>query len=1659
MVRKVDNFNLRGAFNYLVEDQDEGGMGLTRPQAESQIAQRLAKEIDFDYTAATDAGFNNEQIISKLTGIEKQGFLPTVAEGTARGAISAVPAALTFIPGVKAGAALGTLGGAAGIIGGGILGGIAVPLATSLVDQYVGLSKGVGDFLLGEEEPVLPSDQPYREAGRLTGSLLTFSGAIRRGLAKSIIGDMPTGQTGAALVDTGADFGSKKILANLRKYDPDAKIPLSLKALQGTENLATRMATRARGSQRDYYLQQEIPIAIGAGVGAGLAERIDPGDAVTSFFSSLGGALVVPVSPLTKIVSGAAAKSAQAGQALRHPVETLKSISFNLKNKAESKARNDLVKIYDELGKTLEAPGRAKASVDGVPYDPLIHSPEVDFTKISGQGAANLMQTAREVYGDLVPGVEELLTAGTTPINPNTPGFEAMLPVFRLQAEAMAKDPKLKALVSNATQEAVALSAKMLQSSFEVGDASLIAIQTNEYQKAQEKFIGEFISNKFKGIAETLDKAEAKGTLKTGQGGEIVGREILKLFDDARKTENVLYSTDRIDGTAPVIPKNTAKLLDEDANEARLGGHITPTQMKSPQGKELIKLLDEKVPKKNVEGVSPGVLKNIEDVEKKIKIPPADMATDNLSLVLLSNAKVREQIRQALDEVGLVTEGQNLASSTNNMALQELGMLMLATGAKTNNPSKFITYVAGIQTRGLSTEEIAASAADAESNFYGATNDKEALADAQADFKLEYVSNMLDASRNKILGLQDDLNYEALGDLLPKIEIPGGTQLRPNTIPDTENLPVKGQETIIDADRVSGTIISQVFGPKLKTTDVPKEFLSNLLEFFRNVTKGGIQVNKKMLNDLVQDKPSDLMDADYRLQMNVMADILYDSKNYREKRGYLPVMDDRLNTGTKEGFADLISPLGGGVGPMIQLLDIAKRGDKKLLQASFGVDRARDLLTPAKEWAKTDAISRKGDNFSALLDLGRVNNLLNSGRTFEPEAQAFLREQLNIIVNGLMVNDAGFLKSAKKLNSELKKGFKAEMAEYKKTAGAFDNLSREERIKKIAKLGPERIEGDAVTTVADVMRMRRIAGEGAADQNVSPTERRLLSRIREKLLDDLSDPSLTAPAEALVSANTFSKARQDAFTRTVAGEQATVKLKYTDDMNTLLDKVLSQTNPNVIGNNIRGLQKIGNFFEEQVVALRNTGEPELLALVDEILPAAQSSAKTIENSLVQVIRGMLLNGVVEVKPQRDFVPTDIKKALDGQFNVDSVVVNQAKLKKFKDKYQIAAEQNPMIKELFDDMSDTETARKVLTDLKAGAGIAEESIPTMLDRQAEKKALSDILGTDSPTYALSQILESRQPDTKIKALLAQLNRMKTSNIPVTYKGEKVAAKEVYEPAVNGLMNSFIQVAREASYVPKKEIYGPGAEPISFYDAKIFRQVFFETGEVFPAMQDLPPLADTLLKQGIINKAKYTQIKDVTESMERMQNQQMFMERLPAMAEEKPNVLKRFATRFFGAQVGARLGTMAGGRGTIQIPGFAAGVAEDLMSKAPSTFFISYMGELFQPGGYTKLEEMLEATAEETIRRQAGADYGFSRTPLLDSPLAAAAPVEAITRDREEQRAITPPPPMQPISQASPSVNPMQTANQRARYAAMFPLDPASSLIKERQAQGIGSLPRP
>jgi hypothetical protein len=1501
MVRKVDNFDLRGAFNYLVEDQDEGGMGLTRPQAESQIAQRLAKEVDFDYTAATEAGFNNEQIISKLTGIEDRGALSVLGEATARGAIGAIPEALTFVPGVKAGAALGVSGGPAGILGGAILGGIGLPLLTSIVDQQVGLTKSVSDFLLGEEEPVLPSDQPFREAGKVTGGVLSFSGALRRGLAKSALGDMPTGQAGAALVDTGADFGSKKILANLRKYDPDAKTPLSLRALQATEDVATRMATRARAPGRDYYLRQEVPIATAFGVGAGVAEQIDPGDAVTSFLTSLGAGLVVPTSVLSRITGGAAAKSAQAGQALRHPSETFQNILTKLRDKKESKARNDLIKLYEGIVKNAESPGRAKAAAEGVPYDPKIHSPNVDFTRLNPGGAAETMRVAEELIAEIIPGIEKYLSPGIIPVDPKAPGYDAYFGVLRLQGEAMNKNAKLKKQVSDATQKAFVLSAKTLGDAIKVGEPDLIAVHAKRFIERQENFIGELLHNELSTVTETLDKMKAKGILKDGQASEIIVRTINKLESYARDIEKRLYDSELIDYLASVKPNFLIKGLNEDEAKAALQGRFMASDIKSADGKKALELIE----------------------EIKARIPKAD-PTLQRPPKLKGKALMDENIRNQRE------------------GIEEL--------IKTRNEPDTIKF--------LIDQNIA---------FGGRLSEEQLKKMSDGEFKI----------------------------LLSKLQ--------------------------------NGSSIT-----KRKSQAIP------------SILKPGIEPKVPRIRDIVRN-----IDPDFDEMSELVSSMGRDAKISRKKnpRTGLPLgieilPSHRMKRGGESSIDGLMErAIDEGYFPGYGINEFTAGPGGKVLSRDEFYDALENNIAKSDDQVRLDEYQNKVEIAADLqesLDKAGIKNKDIRGMT---------DDELFELVADI---DSGIL-PPRRIREQVG-GFPKDMP-----AKERRRLDKELEAQAQAQAGQIQYDPDIpaqIMTVGDAIRIRSLIGDALRDTVTKPSERRYLTRIRKNVLKDLlENTDLDETREALILANTFTKAKNDVFSRTKGGEMAK-DLKYSDD-NVFAENLLAAGRPNELGNRVTGLQKFGQFFEDQATELLKVGDPELTALVENIIPISQNSALTIENSIVKVIRGMLLNGVLETKPQSKLIPRDIKKALPGQFDADQVVVNEAKLKTFMNRYKAAADQNPSIRELFEDMSDPVKAQQVIQGLREGKGMPERGILPMQERIDQKNALSDILNVDSPVFRILQILESKDPQTRLDNLIKQVNLIRTSNIPVTYKGKKVPAKEVFEPAVNSLVSSFIQVARDASYIKGKDIFESGdLTPIGKYDAKIFRQVFFETGEVFPQMKDLPSVADTLLKQGIIDKAKYNQIDNVTLAMERMQNQLAYMDLLPDMSTKSKQLFQTFVARYIGARGGSALGT-----DTIQVPGAAAGLAEDILLRSPNTAFISFLSELFEPGGYENFLKMLENTAEQVGKRQRSQAF---ETPLLvpplkDSPLAVAAPVEAITRDREEERTITPPPPQ--LSQASPSVNPMQTANQRARYAAMFPLDPASSLIRERQAQGIGSLPRP
>ena len=378
--RIIDNFDLTGAFNYLVEDQDEGGMGLTRMQAEDQIARRLAREASFDVEAAQQAGFSNEEIISKLTGIPQRGFLRSVGKGiveevpetvaAAAGSLGALKAleiakpvsrALTKAPGPLK--ALGYVGTA---LTGGVLGAAA--------EEAIPLEEAVKG-LTSVDDRVLPSDMPAAKAGQV-GTMFGGYSALFRNALKKLPDAINRGGEG---VDLGAEALLKRA-ARLREKTPG--VPLSQYGggfVRGLETGVETLGARARGTLPG-YVSTELAVGAGAATFGGAAEYIDPGDAGTQFVANILGGGLAPVGLVTSPIAAATKATARGFGRLRRGEagDSLDAAAKKARERIapwmERRGRAGAKEVLDNFNTAL----RQQAESQGLPYVPTsyesIHS-------------------------------------------------------------------------------------------------------------------------------------------------------------------------------------------------------------------------------------------------------------------------------------------------------------------------------------------------------------------------------------------------------------------------------------------------------------------------------------------------------------------------------------------------------------------------------------------------------------------------------------------------------------------------------------------------------------------------------------------------------------------------------------------------------------------------------------------------------------------------------------------------------------------------------------------------------------------------------------------------------------------------------------------------------------------------------------------------------------------------------------------------------------------------------------------------------------------------------------------------------------------------------------------------------------------------------------
>ena len=378
-----------------------------------------------------------------------------------------------------------------------------------------------------------------------------------------------------------------------------------------------------------------------------------------------------------------------------------------------------------------------------------------------------------------------------------------------------------------------------------------------------------------------------------------------------------------------------------------------------------------------------------------------------------------------------------------------------------------------------------------------------------------------------------------------------------------------------------------------------------------------------------------------------------------------------------------------------------------------------------------------------------------------------------------------------------------------------------------------------------------------------------------------------------------------------------------------------------------------------------------------------------------------------------------------------------------------------------DLEDTNTAIILLDSALQQQGV--------LARNARNEVtLSRILGVENAGITFGEAVTDPNPEQTINTLIRTIKQVSRA-----------------EPGVEkDLKLAFRNAVMDWAYL--------GAGGAKNFDFTRFYDELYRTKDVVPTFNQSKSknIMAILRDGGIITKEFEKNLKDLIGRAEVVQ-------RSIGNAGPGGNLedvvgadsFKMFATRFFGAWAGARVSRLVPGTvGSIQIPGYGATLAVDLFDSVPRVAFLSLLAELAEPGNAKLFADFLrqDATPEQQ-RRGLKRFFDYVGATLLASPIFPVSAQRALQETVEEEYEPAPPlpvevaelPDMQP-TMASPSMQqaaapppapPMPSPQgqpvpqpppgegvtpERSQYAAYFPNDPISGLIRQQEQQGIAAL---
>ncbi len=283
--KQVQNFDLNAARSALYD------LDYSTSEAQEAIARRLAKETGFNIDKAFDAGYSTEEVITKLTGIERVGLAPAAAQSFATNLAPGVAGGAGLAAGIAASkpltmltqaaplpvkAAAYGLRGLTGLIGAGVSGGVVRDIQENVAEN----------FGFDTEPQRLASDRPAEVAGEtaafFVGGIPGTNFLLRRIPEQISLGSLKATKNGVA---GEAIYDATQIPLFRAKFG-DA----IAKGIVGMGRTA-----REGGLLSPKLVAPELASSGAASAGAFVAEAVDPEDDVTRFFAEVGTAAVSPL--------------------------------------------------------------------------------------------------------------------------------------------------------------------------------------------------------------------------------------------------------------------------------------------------------------------------------------------------------------------------------------------------------------------------------------------------------------------------------------------------------------------------------------------------------------------------------------------------------------------------------------------------------------------------------------------------------------------------------------------------------------------------------------------------------------------------------------------------------------------------------------------------------------------------------------------------------------------------------------------------------------------------------------------------------------------------------------------------------------------------------------------------------------------------------------------------------------------------------------------------------------------------------------------------------------------------------------------------------------------------------------------------------------------